>query len=361
MRSVGKYQIIGPHSEQRQSAPPDVLILDNCVAIDIQKFYFERNFSGRESLRSLLLEFPIHKFGSTKTDINYGWASGQSLVLRSGELREYETRELRHAVERVLSWTPVEVEDNFSRRHPPVSRDRDWPRNAIPLTADDINDNFPLMCASYTALLYVLKLETERSKWKHRGSQYIINHLHEWMRSSLGVTLSYEFAVAVDLLACKGKRHSQARKLLHYGGDKNPDKLADSAWSAAWDVWFLRLPEGASYGLLPGAKTQVTHLVTADKDPAYLRSISELNVMFDAGDSQVVYHRSNWDDLEFITPVDMGRIVTTDPLDDYARSRRNPKELALQIVKTLDDLEAELKVESRTVTDERRRFFATTS
>ena len=54
LRSIGEYQLIGPHV--KQATTPDILILDTNVLIDIEDYYFKGIKPAR--IGALLREFP---------------------------------------------------------------------------------------------------------------------------------------------------------------------------------------------------------------------------------------------------------------------------------------------------------------
>jgi hypothetical protein len=99
----------------------------------------------------------------------------------------------------------------------------------------------------------------------------------EWLASELGVVGAYETQMGIDLLLGDDERRNGVRRVLKLGGSEQPDVLADRCWNAAWDILFLRITEGATYGLLEGAAERaITLLVTKNRDPGFVRAQSEI-------------------------------------------------------------------------------------
>lgn len=347
MRKIGRYQIIGAHLDGAGSSDRAArLILDTCVAIDMQNFYFGGSHVDRESLRLLLSEFPVD--APFPTDLNYGWALSESGWPRSGVFNFPGTRSLKYAVSEMVEWGSDRIEYEFSQTDPPASRDAKWPRHAAMPDPSEASNSFPLIAGTYAAMLYICHLERTRKKWKQRGTSWAIQNYYDWMKDTLGVLLHFEFALGVDMLAARNVRKQSAQQLLKYGGSETPDEVADKAWNAAWDIWFMRLPEGLTYGLLHGAETAPAALVTANKDPGYIRQVSELRTFIDTGEGVVPFALNTWDDTiqdaEFLKS-----LLRLDLMESLARSKRNPKEVVQRVIATVDSLEREIGVERRSV------------
>lgn len=350
MRSFGRYQVISPHQGDPLGEYIQNIVLDTCVAVDLQHFYFGTAKVDRESLKDLLLAFPFPKLRSKTVDINYGWATSEAAWNRSSQFDPVAARQIRYAVGEIVQWDPERVEMEFEKRYPPVSRDKKWP-SKVPLpVASDVPNIYPLLVATYGMMLKILHLENTRSQWRNRGPEWAIKELYTWMRDDLAVVTSYEFGVAVDMFLAKNKRRNSARKLFNYGGPEEAERLADMAWNAAWDCWFTRLPEGMTYGLLAGiSRPQSTALVTANKDPQYLRLVSELRSIIDTGSNQIPMNLNIWDETVSYSDELHTLMTSQRELEVLERFQRDPVAMLADAIRTVDRLEYSMGVRGRTL------------
>jgi hypothetical protein len=347
MHEIGPYQLVGVDAERQ--IQPAAIILDTNVAIDIERFYFGESTIDRDALKALLLTFPYNRSGPT-VDLNYGFAMAETSWARDGTFRSKKVRSLRHAVTEVLDWSPVEVERAFANRNPPVNRDKRWPTKVPePGIAELGGHPLPILLNSYASLLYLRHLDSTRREWRGRGTKWAFINYIEWLNDSLGIRGAYEIAAGVDLFFGNEVRQNAVRRLLKIGGNEAPDELADRTWNAAWDLLFVRLTDGATFGLLPiDRPPRITCLVTRNFDPGLVRSASKIASVVSGTKEPAAFVMSSWSESEKIDSEIMN-IVEQDHVTSYSRMNRDVGDLMTQGLSALRQLESEIGVERSTV------------
>lgn len=349
LKRFGKYQLLGPHDGYGSTDNVRKLVLDTCVAIDLQHFYFGTASVDTVALQTMLLNFPNRNRASETVDINYGWACSESAWSRTSKFSPVAARQIDHAVGEILTWTSDRIAYEFEHRRPPVSRDKRWPKKVHLPNPDEIPNVYPILFSTYGAMLKVLELESTRQKWKSCGAEWAARHYHDWMRDDLGIMMSYELAVGIDMFLARGERRRSARKLFKYGGSETVDELADRAWNAAWDCFFTRLPEGLTYGLLSGSDGPVSSmLVTANKDPRYLRMVSEVSGVVTSGDMAIPLNMNTIDDTVEYSEA-MRVLLNPSAQTTIARFKRDPDSMRTQAMAAVDELEKSMGITKRTL------------
>lgn len=350
----GGYVLLGNHPDE-QSPRVSRVLLDTNVAADLTDFYFGTKKTDKDSLRKLLSMFPKAKMaGMPEVDISFAMALQETLWSRLGEssaTRSGRARQIRHAMSRIVEWTPDELEAQFTHPHPPISRDKSWPSK--PLTeADRSYHPLPYLIVTYAHLLYIAHLYRTTSRWKHnnKGRTWPIQTLHDWSRDTFGYMGAYETAVAVTMFLDKGVPSGRAERLLKLKDHHDdPDRVAKNTWNATWDVWFVRMAEGWL-----ADKRGTTFVVARDKDTKFVREVYELNLAIDRGrDVPVAVPFSAWSD-SLKEWEQLQKLLDIDPLVQHRRIQRDPAVVFEQALTALDDLEAEMKVQRRTVEAYRR-------
>jgi hypothetical protein len=350
MRSIGDYRLIGPNAGV--DFEPSTIFIDTNVAIDIEKFYFGPGGRNWSNLRDLLRAFPVRESRrETQVDINYGWAVSEATWPRGEGVDLIRRRRMIHANSEVINWSPDELEAAFASHRSPSAKNPNWHRSTPLENAPDVADPLIMVLSPYGALLYLLSLERDRSKWRHGDPLKQLEKYVVWSKNVLGVQSSYGLMIAIDLLIGASDRREAARKMFKWGGGESPDELAKKAWNAAWDVVFTSLTEGSSYGLMGESyAARPTILATRNDDPGYLRRNNELRTLISSGPSfQLPYALSTYETIEGIDTAAISAITATDPLDGLRRSRRDPSAVAAQAAAAVSELEDRLGVSKRTV------------
>ncbi|WP_139361780.1 hypothetical protein [Mycobacterium sp. 96-892] len=241
---------------------PDLIVLDQNVCLHISRFYFGKSRDHAEDIEQLLLSFPYSRFRSS-THITSGWGVEENAWKRTGEFDEMQKRSLQWATERVLDWEPERVKAEFSNKQPPWKRDKKWAKG-VPFPW---KDHHPLqgLIMSYAPMLRLSSLFQGASK---RGGRWAFDQYVEWMMHEFGYLLSYESALAAQALLGEGNAKTDARGIFHLGGGESPDKLANKAWSAAWDMQYARLIDLGPMGLarIAHRRFRKVAIVTQDDD-----------------------------------------------------------------------------------------------
>ncbi|WP_084268950.1 hypothetical protein [Mycobacterium avium] len=357
MRKIGPYLIIGV-DDTAELPTPAKLVLDTNVAIDLEHYYFgDRRRIDCDALRQLLLAFPRQDRRDMEVDINYGWALQETAWARDGSFRAPEVRRMAHALRRLVAWNPAQIEAVFSARRPPSDRDKSWPP-PLPNPKDRGPHPLQVLIVAYAHLLHTCHLDMTRSRWRHKGLTWPIERLRNWSKNELGAYGGYELAIAATLFlenipAGEGK----VRKLMKFSGSDSPDTIADKVWNAAWDVEFLRVVDGGTYGLF-GGEPEITQLATRNVDPEIIRARSQVRFIIDDDEAlPTVGVYSEWgDDLKHANEI---RDLMKETLDDmYARSRRDPETLLEQALAALEELETTMGIQRSTVQAFRRSIDA---
>lgn len=263
MSRIGRYRYFGSNDDQGWE--PDLLVLDQNICLHIAMFYFGQDCRHRPDLQKLLTRFPYSKHFS-RTHISSGWGIEELSWKRTGEFDAKNTRYVRWATERVLSWDPDRVAFEFGHRHPPVDRDKKW-RQGVPLPSKDRHPLYAIL-ASYAPMLRLCSLFNEKKRRGKDGGEWAFNKYTDWMMNEFGYQLAYESALAAYTLLDKNKQ-AQARGIFHIGGNETPDELADKAWAAAWDMQYARLVDMGPMGLMGfmDRKFKNIAVATEDSDP----------------------------------------------------------------------------------------------
>jgi hypothetical protein len=275
------------------TAEPTAFVLDTNVVIDIEHFYFGHPSmrmaaagkparTEREDLRRLLATFALQAAGGS-VDLLYGLAACEIGVRRDGSIDASAYRSAVHAAQVVVEWTGRHIDRAFANRHAPISRDATYLRSR-PRPPMQHSDVMTIIGPSYGALLKISHLCRPGLQ---RGSRQARNRIEEyisWMLDTLGVCLPYETRIAIAMMAGSPDAERMARMLMKYGGGTNADLLADNAWNTAWDLCFLRMAEGHTFGMTPkNGGNEVTALVTRDHDPTWLRAAGSIRALLNPG------------------------------------------------------------------------------
>jgi hypothetical protein len=350
--TIGPYRVVTAHQEL--AAAPTAYVLDTNVVIDMERFFFghasmrlapgEPSHARREDLRRLLAEFAVRLHGGS-VGLRYGLAVCEAGVKRDGSFNLSGYRTTFYAARTMVEWTESQIDRAFSNRHAPVSRDRTYlasrPRPPMPHTAV-----MELIGPSYGALLKISDLSKRRD---NRPATRRIEEFLDWMMDTLGVCLPYETRVAVAMMAGTPEAKGKAQKLLKFSGSGDPDKMADNAWNAAWDLWFLRESEGHTFGMLRAqheGASEVTALITRNYDPLWLREAGSIRATIDDGEQLHVLTEVRFD-------IRVGAIgeKICELLDDRlgrarsaVRMMRDPDEVSRVALEVVSDLERQIGV-----------------
>ena len=338
LRSIGEYQLIGPHV--KQATTPDILILDTNVLIDIEDYYFKGIKPAR--IGALLREFP--NVGLQATDINYGWAVAEITQRRGEPVDFHARRRLTHAAKSVIEWNLDQVEHNLSNRHAPVNRDKRWPKKAIDKT-DAVGDPRVAVLPHYGALLFLMKLNSERRSWRGRDPLWPLEQYVAWVDDTFGIRSSYCLHLAVSLLVGSAEAKSDATRIFKLSGSEGPEELAQKSWNVAWDITMLASVEGMTYGLFPDRKIKSANLVTRDADPVLLRIASEVRVMIESDQSRVPMSLIGYESNRKVSRERLDALLQFDPVESMRRLSRNPDEVVSQAATAVSSLEQELGLE----------------
>lgn len=355
----GGYVVLGNHPDEEFSEVSKVLI-DTNVAADLTNFYFGEQRTDKDSLRKLLLMFPKAKLpGMRQVGISSGMAEQETLWGRLGELSSYRAsraRQIRHAMKQIVTWTPEEIEARFAHRHPPVNRDKSWPSPLI-TEADRGEHPLSVLIVTYAHLLYIAHLYRTTGQWKHNnlGRTWPIRALRDWGKDTFGWMGGYELAMAVTMFMDKGVPSGRIERLLKLNDQHDdPDAVADNVWNATWDVSFVRTADRLTYGLLP-VKPEKTCVIARDKDTKFVRAVNEIKVIIDNGrDMPVAAAFSTWSE-NLKEAEQLQELLDLNLLEGHYRNQRDPAVVLQQALGALDDLEAQMGIQRRTV-DAYRRF-----
>ncbi|MGW5456384.1 MULTISPECIES: hypothetical protein [Nocardia] len=347
---IGPYRVFGIHSDK--VVTPKRVILDTNVAIDIEKFFFGTGKVDRDALRQLLHQFPLAVHRSQTVDVVYGFAVNESSWTRTGKHDPRRAQSLAVACDRMFSWTAAEIDRAFANRHPPVNRDKAWPRQSSVVGKPLLTDH-PLraVLVSYATVLHICHLDRTRAKWKHRGMPWAIERLTSWAENEFGALGSYEIAAAVRLFCGNSDEIRACRRVLKIGGNETPDAIADKAWNAAWDFVHVRLTDGLGLGLADRQTPPLpTCLVTRDIDPANIRLSTRTGIIIDGGGSdQMVGVLADYVPSKSSEKQRVASSLKMDPMTAYRRAQRDPMAVFDQAITELERLESEMGVTCSTV------------
>jgi hypothetical protein len=337
---IGPYHVVGPHDDDHE---PDVLVLDTNVAIDIERFYFGRGGVDSAALRALLARFPFE--GRRPVKMSYGWAVAEASYVRGRGVDPVTYRSLDYACETVTSWTPDEVQRAFADRRAPVTRDSRWPRK-VALPREPVDPRV-LLVAPYGALLMLAHLDAHRSTGPHRDGEALLREYVRWLTDELGVRQAYPMTLASGIFVGTGQSNESARRVLKISGAPDPDRLASTAWNAAWDVLLTSLGEGLTYGLAPVAAGRLHKIVTRNVDPINLRRDVEARVIVDTGRSRIPFVSSRVDVSKRANQWAVSEILEMDPIEAYRRHQRSPEAMLRQAASAVAQLEERVGVTQR--------------
>lgn len=336
MPHVGRYYVSS--TRNGSDVIPDQICLDQNICIHIDGFFYGKSRTYNEDLKNFLLAYPFSPLKST-THISSGWAIEEYSWERTGEFHDLDRRPFQWAVQQVLNWDPDRIKFEFSHRHPPCERDKTWKKCRLPIPK---KTQHPLY---YLILHYgiILKLCSLFKEAKRRGGQqgreWAFNQFLSWMIDRHGYLLAYELALAkCALLPEDNKSRMAARNILHLGGTESPDEIADRAWAAAWDMFYVR------YTDLNGlALSQHKNIALASEDRDTAAAMSRARLVEQISDVAVYVTES-----EFALPqndytTDLGYGVSV-------LGRSGPRDSTCDPYSALDDLERSLGVQRRTIT-----------
>jgi hypothetical protein len=337
---IGPYHIVGPHDDEQE---PDVLVLDTNVAIDIERFYFGRGGVDPIALRALLERFP-HR-GTRPVQFSYGWAVAEASYVRGRGVDEVKYRSIDYACDVIANWSPEDVQRAFDDRRPPVARDKRWPRR-VPLP-DNPADPRVALVAPYGALLMLAHLDARRSTGHRQDGEVALREYVRWLTDELGVRQAYPMTLASGIFVGTGLSNESARRVLKISGAADPDRLASTAWNAAWDVLLTSLGEGLTYGLAPVAGGRLHKVVTRNVDPINLRRDIEARVIVDTGTSKLPFVSSRVDVSKRANERAVTEILEMDPLEAFSRHQRSPEAMLTQAATAVAQLEERMGVSQR--------------
>lgn len=336
MPKLGCYYISHPGDDV--SEIPDQILLDQNVCTDIYGFYYGISNKHREDLRNLLLSFPFSPYKS-RTHINSGWAIEEYSWERTGEYHDLNRRSYEWAVQQVLNWEPARVELEFSQRRPPCERDKIWKKCLLPIPEKTSHPLFYLILHYGLVLKLCSLLKEAKRRGGQQGREWAFNQFLSWMIDCHGYLLAYEAALAkFVLLPSDNKTRLEARNILHLGGSETPDEMADRAWAAAWDMFYVRYADPS--GLSPARYKNIA-IVSEDDDPSEVNSRARL--VEQISDLSVFISESEFDlpRSEYATDLGYGIKIL---------SRSRPRDAEANPYRALDDLERALGVKRRTIT-----------
>ena len=280
--TIGRYTLVGPQATSDFAAGR--LLLDTNVVIDLEHFYFapERDRAVADDVAALLLEYQrLARRRPHGVETLYGFAAAESAWKRGQGIDRVLFRRMKHAADTAFGWSPNEIRAHLANPRPPVARDKAWRSSTVPLPAmPDTEGPVTILMPTYAALLQLRWLDSRRASWKQKGGLYALDLYADWICNTLGVLGAYEVQLAIDLLLGRDRRRNSARAFLKIGGGEPADTIADRCWNAAWDVWFLRSTEAATFGLGDFRHTdpRPTLLVTRDTDPGFVRELAQMQI-----------------------------------------------------------------------------------
>lgn len=345
---LGPYQLVLPHKD----TPADArrLVLDTNVAIDIERFYFGKAPPRiLEGLRALNDALPP-RWSTPQIEVVYGFAVKEASWPRGRGFDALAYRRMLHSVSRWSSWDKRAAAAALSGRYPPHRRDK-RALDAIP-SGRDAPDEHPLLyvLASYAPLLYLCHLDRTRGTWRPKGGDWALSRYLHWLRTDFGVVGAYETQLGLDMLLGDDERRNGVRRVLKLSGTEAPDVLADHCWSTAWDISFLRITEGATFGLFPlpeGALARVsTGLLTRDRDPGFMRAQAEIDsYRHNADGSGVdVYVGFDLSKHPAAREFDLGQLLDGH-MQDPQRRIRTPETLVASAIEATNEAESMMHVE----------------
>jgi hypothetical protein len=271
MERVGGLHIVQPFLGFAYE--PQRLVLDANVVIDMERWYF-RGQGGRDIASDLVALFD--RYAAVDPDVVYGFGATEAGWRRGHGLNVMAYQKSLYAASRIIQWDPGELRRRAASSVAPVAGDTHW-RNAIARAQPPADVDFGLLMVfvSYASLLYLLRLDRDRRRWRQKGPLWAITDYVEWLAANLDFVGSYEMQIGINLLMGDEARRNGASRLLKLGGSETPDKLAKNCWSTAWDINYLRMSEGETFGLLGESSPAV--LVTRDADPGFVRAQAEIS------------------------------------------------------------------------------------
>jgi len=306
--------------------------------------------AGREDLRRLLTSFAVRP--GANVGLDYSFAACEIGVRRDGSVDGSAYRTAVCAGRLLVEWTRSEIDRAFANRHAPISRDANYLR-VCPRPRDGTHAAVMRRIGpSYGALLKITELCSRPPGGGAARARARLEEFIDWMMDTLGICLPYEMRVAAALVAGSTDSQRRARKLLRFSGDGDADDLAAKAWNAAWDLWFLRLPEGDTFGLLPSddRTNEVTALVTRNHDPLWLREGGSIRALIGSGSDRHIMTELLLD----VRSDGIGDAVLGLVKEKFAggpspeRLQRDPDAMADVARRAIEELEREMGVSVRT-------------
>ena len=283
LERVGRLRVVRPFVGFAYE--PQRLLLDTNVVIDMERWYF-RGWGGPDIASDLLALFD--RFAPVNPDVVYGFGAKEAGWRRGQGLNTIAYQKALYAASTIIQWDKGQLRRRAASPVAPVAIDTQWRRGIARLQVPpNVDVSLLMVFASYGSLLYLLRLERDRRRWRQQGPLRAITNYVDWLAAELDFVGSYEVQIGIDLLMGDEARRNGARGLLKLGGSESPDKLAKNCWSTAWDINHLRMAEGETFGLL--GESAPTFLVTRDPDPGFVRTQAEISEIAQApaGDPMV--------------------------------------------------------------------------
>ncbi|MGH3724197.1 MAG: hypothetical protein ACRDUS_08710 [Mycobacterium sp.] len=337
MPRIGCYYISGT-GDDRESVP-DQICLDQNVCIHIDGFYFGKSNARNEDLKKLLLTFPFSPYKS-RTHINSGWAIEEYSWERTGEYHDVKKRSFQWAIQQMLNWDPERIHFEFAQRRPPCERDKIWKKNLLPIPAKTIHPLYYLIL-HYGPMLKLCSLFKEASRrGGKQGRVWAFNNFVAWMMDDFGYCIAYETALAKHaLLEGDGNSRQEAQGIFHLGGKEAPEEMANKAWAAAWDMFYVRYADPSGLG----KSTKYSKIAIASEDEDTPKAQSRARLVETIADTSLYISESEIElpPSEYSTDLGYG-------INFLSRSR--PRDPKCDPYRALDDLERSLGVQHRTIT-----------
>jgi hypothetical protein len=280
--AIGRYTLVGPQATTGFAGGR--LLLDTNVVIDVEHFYFRPNRDRAvvDDVAALLSEYQrLARQRPYGVEAVYGFGLAESAWKRGQVLDRVLFRRMKHAADTAFGWSADELADHLANPRPPVTRDKAWRSSAVPLPArPDTDGPATQLMPTYAALLHLRWLDSRRSSWKQKGGLHALDLYADWVCNTLGLFAAYEIQLGIDLLLGRDNRRNKARAFLKIGGGEPADTIADRCWNAAWDLFFLRSTESATFGLgdFRSMERKPTVLVTRDPDPGFVRELAQMQI-----------------------------------------------------------------------------------
>lgn len=160
------------------------------------------------------------------------------------------------------------------------------------------------------------------------------------------------------MLVGDDERRNGVRRVLKLSGTEPPDVLADHCWGTAWDISFLRLTEGAMFGLFALPEDELpkvsTGLLTRDRDPGFIRAQAEVDsYRHDAHGTGVdVYVRFDLSKHPAAREFDLAPLLDRH-MHDPQRRDPTPETLVASAIEATKEAESLMHVEKSALTGSR--------